>query len=178
MAYVAVSDTAQTSISVYLADMDATYPTSDRVCDWYLNGTFYGSVNLYAYASSGGFYTFYGLTAGTRYTITALVYTASWTATFTGTATTRAPTFAWTYPKISGGNFNLTADEWNRLWDAIETRLGYSYYHTRAYPGNTFTATMYNQAVNAIGKGTTVSIGDTITASLMNALVTNVNNMV
>lgn len=85
--------------------------------------------------------------------------------------------FSWTYAKTKGGTFNLTADEWNGLWDAIEIRLGRSYSHTRAYRGDTFTAAMYNEAVDAIGKGTRVSRGDEITATLMNALVTNVNNM-
>lgn len=274
MAYVAVSGTTETTIAVYLAGMDTTYATSDRICEWRLNGITYGSVWLSAYASAGGYYTFTGLTPGARYTITAYVYTTLWATTFTGTATTnsvqhtspyitsftvsqtaegshyatcscrvsslesgatykievmsssgvwwekasgsalasfsttieldeyktysvritvtnytgyydtytttvmmKVKPFAWTYPKISGGNFNLTAAEWNGLWDAIEARLGRSYSHTRAYYGDTFTATMYNQAVNAIGRGTTVSRGDTITAALMNALVTYVNSM-
>jgi hypothetical protein len=85
--------------------------------------------------------------------------------------------FAWTYPKVAGGKFNLTAAEWNGLWTAIEANLGRSYSHTKAVAGNTFTAAMYNQAVDAIGKGTKVSKGGTITAALMNALVTNVNKM-
>lgn len=274
MAYVAIRSISETTISVYLADLDTTYPTSDRTCEWRLNGISYGSVPLYAYASSGGSYTFSGLNPETQYAITAYVYTTTWTASFTGSATTnavqhtrpsitsftvtqtaegsryatcacrvtslesgatykievqssngtwwekasgsayssfsttidldeyktysvrltvtnypgysdtytttvtmRAKPFAWTYPKTSGGSFNLTAAEWNGLWDAIETRLGRSYSHTRAYYGDTFTATMYNQAVNAIGRGTTVSRGDTITAALMNALVTYVNSM-
>lgn len=274
MAYVEVTGTTQTSISVRLSGMDTTYPTNDRTCDWYIGGKYDGSTKLYAYASSGGTYTFRGLTAGTRYTIMAYVYTSSWTTTFTGNATTDAPQhyapnitsfsveqnyegshtaictcrvsnlesgatykievrsssgvwwektsgnastfftewieldeyitysvrltitnyvgyvdtytttvtmkakpFAWTYAKTSGGTFNLTADEWNGLWDAIENRLGHSYSHTRAYYGNTFTAEMYNQAIYAMGRWNTVSRGDTITAKLMNDLVTYVNSM-
>lgn len=93
------------------------------------------------------------------------------------TESTYIADFAWTYEKNSGKKFNLTAAEWNGLWDAIEERLGRSYSHTRAYSGNTFTAAMYNEAVYAIGRGTTVSKGDKITAKLMNELVANVNNM-
>lgn len=138
-----------------------------------------------AYSTSSSV-TFSGLASGvTNYSVRCGIYDDSGYSTQLAyltlydvyTESPRIPDFAWTYAKTSGGRFNLTAAEWNGLWDAIELRLGRSYSHTRAYVGNTFTAAMYNEAVNAIGRGATVSRGDTITAALMNALVTNVNRM-
>lgn len=273
MADVSIETLTATSITARLADLDTTYPTADRSCDWYLDGVYKGGMTLGAYASQSASIRFSGLTPGTQYTVKAVVYAPGWAQSYafyaypmtphltptivsfsatqfsagshyascvirlgnledsatytikarvsggswytkeTGYATTSFTStiefdayttyevrltvtnatgytaeetvdldmtvepFAWTYPKTKGGAFNLTAEEWNGLWIAIEERKGYMPSHTIAYPGNTFTAAMYKQAVDAIGAGTQVSPGDTITAALMNELVTNVNNM-
>lgn len=105
---------------------------------------------------------------------------------------TRPKYFYWTYAKNSGGTFNLTAIEWNTLTANINqvrvykglteykgaTNLGF----TMAFKGNSFTAAMYNQAVEAIqeisGYGaflSYVSPGDTIYASHLNNLVSELN---
>lgn len=114
--------------------------------------------------------------------------------TNSGTITTeeedRPTLFEWTYGKNKDGNFNLTASEWNRLTEKInEMRefLGISNYSfTKAVKGESFTATMYNEARKAIqGMGydagyyiPTVSKGDTITAYTMNILVSELNSAI
>ena len=101
-------------------------------------------------------------------------------------AAVRPSNFSWTYTKTQGGNFNLTAAEWNSLTARINAFREYkglsSYSFTYAYKGNDFTAVMYNQAVNAIkgisGYGSylyTVSSGDTVTAAGLNALRDELN---
>lgn len=84
--------------------------------------------------------------------------------------------FAWTYAKVQYGDWNLTAQEWNELWDAICTRKGANLSQTLAISGDDFTATIYNEAATAL-QLSTVSRGDTITAALMNGLVTKVNSI-
>lgn len=108
------------------------------------------------------------------------VYNSASVSSFTATADRTVNlyyTFAWTYAKTKGGDWNLTATEWNNLIDFVNDQRSSDYSFTSAVKGNTFTATMYNQMVSAIGAGTTVSKGQVITAALMNALVTNANNM-
>ena len=101
-------------------------------------------------------------------------------------AAVRPSDFSWTYTKTKGGNFNLTAAEWNTLTARINAFRAYKglsdYSFTYAYKGNDFTATMDNQAVNAIkgisGYGSylsTVSSGDTVTAVGLNLLRDELN---
>lgn len=90
--------------------------------------------------------------------------------------------FAWTKEKVQGGEWNLTATEWNGLTafiNARRTALGKDQYtFTTAKKGETFTAQMYNEAVEAIGDGSTVIPWQAITAKLMNDIVTFANAMV
>lgn len=113
-------------------------------------------------------------------TIPNCVYDGASVSSFTATANRTVDLyyiFKWTYAKTKGAEFNLTATEWNNLIDFVNDQRSSDYSFTKAVKGNTFTAAMYNQMVSAIGAGTTVSKGQVITAALMNALVTNANNM-
>jgi hypothetical protein len=94
--------------------------------------------------------------------------------------------FSWTYPKISGQPFNLTANEWNSFTSKINDFRNYkglsNYSFTAAVSGNPFTAAMYNQARLAIqgisgygGYIPTVSSGQQITAYMLNILVSELN---
>lgn len=100
--------------------------------------------------------------------------------------TVRPDDFSWTYSKEKGGKFNLTAIEWNALAERINEFRAYkgldNYSFNTAYSGNKYMAYMYNQARLAIqgisGYGTyipTVSSGETITADMMNTLVSELN---
>ena len=101
-------------------------------------------------------------------------------------AAKRPNNFAWTYAKTQGGDFNLTASEWNALTSRINAFRAYknlsNYSFTTAYYDDDFTATIYNQARLAIqgisGYGTyipTVVSGQDITAYMMNTLVSELN---
>ena len=99
-------------------------------------------------------------------------------------------TFSWTYAKTQGGGFNLTATEWNNFTSRINEEREYlglsAYSFTKAVKGNDFTASMYNQAVNAIkgmGGGAggyiyTVSKGDSVTAYHLNQIVAELNSAI
>src|SRR5690606_13086004 len=80
---------------------------------------------------------------------------SGWSTTITAkTPAERPSNYYWTYSKYSGGNFNLTADEWNKFTariNAFRTYKGWSNFDfDYAYRGNAFTAKMYNDARNAI----------------------------
>lgn len=108
------------------------------------------------------------------------VYNSASTSSFTATTNKTVNLyylFAWTYAKTKGVEFNLTATEWNNLIAFVNAQRTSNYSFTTAVKGNSFTAAIYNEMVNAIGVGTTVSKGDIITAALMNQLVANANNM-
>ena len=132
-----------------------------------------------------------GLTPGTSYTLYGYAqagngsYYPAGSATFTTLADNPRPSnFSWTYPKVSGGNFNLTATEWNSFTARINAFRTYksisSYSFTSAISGNSFTATMFNQARTAISAmnssvPSAVSSGGTVYASGLNSLVSALN---
>lgn len=101
-------------------------------------------------------------------------------------AKVRPDKFQWTYPKVQGGDFHLTAAEWNAFTANINAMR--EYYSLSPYPfsaaqtGSDFTAGHYNQARQAIqdidGYGTyipTVRTGDAVTADVMNTIVNELN---
>ncbi len=101
-------------------------------------------------------------------------------------AKVRPDKFQWTYPKVQGGDFHLTAAEWNAFTANINAMRDYyslsPYSFSTAQAGNDFTAGHYNQARQAIqdidGYGTyipTVRTGDAVTADVMNTIVSELN---
>ncbi|WP_341323357.1 hypothetical protein NSQ62_07755 [Solibacillus sp. FSL H8-0523] len=102
------------------------------------------------------------------------------------TPKSRPTDFNWTYAKNSGGNFNLTATEWNNLCVKINAFREYkglgSYTFTTAITGQPFTYNHYNQARNAINSMNTNippyrNQNDTIYASEINQLRTSLNSI-
>lgn len=113
----------------------------------------------------------------------------SYNVTVTYTVVPRKPPyFYWTYPKWSGGDFNLTAGEWNSLMESINAyrvyKLGESgrVSYTSAYAGYLFYYYMFNEAVNMIARiNASVppirSSGDDIYASYLNRLQDALNEI-
>ena len=98
----------------------------------------------------------------------------------------RPNNFSWTNPKVQGGNFNLTATEWNNFAERVNEFREYQnlqrFNFTPAIPNNQFTANMYNQVRVAIqeinGYGAfipTVSSGGQISAYMLNIIVSELN---
>ena len=81
MAYISVVSTTETSIRVQMAGLQTEYPNSDRVCSWYLDGSYKGITTLSGGISSGGAYTFSGLKPGTGYTISVSITAPGWEST-------------------------------------------------------------------------------------------------
>lgn len=137
--------------------------------------------------------TFTGLNQGHSYNIKAQAYfhyngTDFWSYSIretNATTTSRPSNFGWDTSKSSGSNFNLTASEWNRLTSKINEFRAYkglsSYSFTTASTGANFTATIFNQARNAIADMNTSSLpgttgtGSTVNASNLNALRDTLN---
>lgn len=101
----------------------------------------------------------------------------------------RPSTFSWTYPKIKGQDFKLTAKEWNDLCNNINQMLIYkgktTKQFTQAITGNDFKADHWNECKNAIrndlGYPSYIAThwqGDSVLASDMNLIVDCLNSIV
>lgn len=107
MAYIDLVSTSESTITVQMAGLDSGYLVSDRTCDWYIDGSYDGSVRLGAGITSGGRYTFRGLDSDTRYSLMAVITAPSVGGeyTFSGNATTDPPLIQidpWTWSASNG----------------------------------------------------------------------------
>ena len=182
----------ENSLTINVEEVEDYYDS--YTITWYQDGVHLSS------SSSRTSYTFDELDAGTDYTISVLVncedgiYTISLGTVFTTLdKEERPPYFNWTdydgqTKPVRNATFIVMADAWNGLTNNInEVRIYYNhdeYAFTTAYPGRDFKATMYNQAVEAIQEIdngdygyylSTVESGDSITAKLLNDLVSELN---
>lgn len=188
-----VSNPATTSdtIDIEIGNMDGNW---DYVLVW-KNSNQSDSKKLYQTDWNSGQrrVTFTGLSQGVSYNFKAQSV-FNWNSTdlwsysireINVTTTSRPANFSWDSSKSAGSDFNLTASEWNRLTSRINDFRRYkglsNYSFTTASTGATFTATIFNQARNAIadmrtmGLPGTKSAGNTITASDLNALRDTLN---
>ena len=147
-------------------------------------------------------YSFLGLSPSTTYYIGCYIWVPSMptpvtlqTVSYTTSANPRPAYFSWDYnpttgtsDKIQGQPFDLKATEWNNFTaniNAVRQYKNYSYYwFTQAQQGVRFTAAYFNEAVDAINamlpqfnQLPRVSSGDTITAYLMNIIVSRLNSI-
>ncbi|MBW3113014.1 fibronectin type III domain-containing protein [Bacillus sp. MCCB 382] len=101
----------------------------------------------------------------------------------------RPSDWSWYTPKTSGGNFNITAGEWNSFTNRInDYRLykGFPYYNfTTATSGLSFTASKFNEACSAISAmnpptvpPSSKSIDDIIYATYINRLRDSINSII
>ena len=126
------------------------------------------------YSVSGSFY----CPPGTR-TFYAYGQTMDYTYYSAGSYTITIPdySFAWDVPKTVGSS-TITAAEWVSLIYFIEDKVG-SFDCDYPVEGQTLSALMYNQLINAMGASSSylVSAGQAITAAKLNLLVTLANNL-
>ncbi len=152
----------------------------------------------YSYQRTGDYLLVAGLEPDTEYQFYCRVFKNGYSAS-SGTLyiTTNAPprpnNFSWTYAKTSGGNFNLTASEWNSFTSRINEFRNYKgladYSFNSAITGFDFSAqNNFNQAVNALSAlsayftgGNTIpstkSQGNNILASYLTNLVNAMNSI-
>lgn len=104
----------------------------------------------------------------------------------TSASSSRPSTFSWTYSKTSGGDFKVSADEWNAFANNINlvrTYKGLSTIgFTSASVGMNFYASMFNQAISAINDMISIGIAfkntnDNIVANEFNSLVSTLNSI-
>lgn len=198
MAAIGIGNTTTTSISCYLYDLDTSYSNGTRLIYWYLNGILTDATYLAPQVYSGGDVTFNNLASGTLYSISAVVYYNYNGSSYEGSVTlpvvyaqtlaARPPFYYWTYSKVKGGAFNLTATEWNNLTaniNAVRNYKGLLFYNfTTAYRGYQLTANMYNECIYAIGGMMSYNIasycvysGNPVTADSLNLLVNLINSI-
>lgn len=146
-----------------------------------------------AYGSSVN-YTYTGLSPQTTYALTCRAYDAQQNTSSLSvprTVTTggaRPSNYIWSTTKTSGGNFNLSAAEWNGLLVRINAFRVYkglsAYSFSLANTGASFQAVLFNQAVTAINamgppvnSPNIVTSGSNVFASQLNGLVSSLNSI-
>ena len=205
MAYLELVDYDTTYLAVCVAGLDSSYSRDDRYIEWEIDGRSSGSGSLSAGDTCSSAQYFISLSPSTTYYISATIYYSSTptsgvdsSATVSGSFTTdsepepepepRPAYFSWDTSKTSGGNFNLTASEWNALMtniNSVRSWLGQTAYAWQsAQSGDIFTASDYNTAVRAIrsmsefsGSLSTVSSGSKVYASQLNDLRDAINSV-
>lgn len=78
MAYVSIVSTSSNSVTAKLAGLTTSYSASDRRLEWYVDGSYRAYRNLSGGISESPSQTFYNLSPGTTYTITAVVSAPNW----------------------------------------------------------------------------------------------------
>lgn len=122
MAYIGVTSTTESKISVRLYGLDTSYEKSDRVCTWYLNGSWKGTSTLGGKVSSGGSFTFSGLSSGTEYNIDVSITAPGWSRVveLSTSATTDEPEIEpWSWSKSNG---SASASQTSAAYSAINNR--------------------------------------------------------
>ncbi|UNK19284.1 fibronectin type III domain-containing protein [Paenibacillus sp. N3/727] len=154
----------------------------------YLNGN-----HVQTSYSSNGNYTFTGLQPDTNYTlgvkaVDSAGQSSSMVTYSVRTKKARPTNFDWDAPKVSGGDFNITAVEWNKLAAKINEFRFYknmsNYSFTRVTTGMDFKATYYNDVINVINSmnpstalPSSKSAGDSILASDINRIRNSLNSI-
>jgi hypothetical protein len=106
------------------------------------------------------------------------------------TQSTLPSPLAWT-DRSSGQNFNLTAKEWNDMtskinaWRKYQNSSATTINFPVAFSGNDLTASMFNQAVNAITAlnppylpAAIVGVGETVTATKINRISDSLDSLI
>ena len=201
------SGSSNTTLSVYVAGLDSAYRW-DVLLTVYYNGSLVDQqwANVSVGSSTSDVVTFTGLTSGTQYLVCIedLQYYLNgswisaggdWSARFStggsgGSSGGEPGTFSWTYPKVAGEPFNITADEWNGLYDHINTVRTYkglsAFDFLYVQPEDNFRAIHWNDAMDAcknamdrindsVFEDSKVNPGDPVSASELNWLALAVN---
>lgn len=182
-------------------EIDVTWDASDAHSGLSYFRVYRSSGGVEAYNTvSGGVsrsHTLTGLVKDTTYTIWVRAYDSAGNYVDSSSKTVitqsgRPDDWKWTTAqntsgyKISGGAFRMGNDEWNnftsRINDFLQYKLGTTTTFTQAYQGSQFTATMFNQAKNAIGGMAPTGIadkvkGDKVNASDFNTLMDKLNSL-
>lgn len=211
-----VSDPS-TQIAVRLRGLDTSYSEDDWKVYWYLHNPSLSGTTLVdsgyedvpAGDSSSSTITFSNLTPETTYNVECRIryyvdgsLSTKWVyldgITTEAQSSTRPDYFEWDTPKISGGTFNITADEWCNLLNninSVRVYKGYSEISSTSdssaiarfyYPskGDRILASMYNQCIYAFDNmgllnysSYRVLSGDVITADCINFLRDIINDV-
>lgn len=197
MAYINVLSTTERSIRVNVGGLQEEYASADRVCTWYLNGDYKGTSWLGAHVSSGGAFTFSGLSPGTWYSIDVSIEGNDWgftvdLSTSEMTDEHRVYPWSWWSSIVSGGEIQISASEWNafcsrinevRVYAAYPQLPSYGAFET-AFSGSPISASIVNHAIWAIRAMNPpitppreVSPGQKVTADFFISLKNALNSM-
>jgi len=148
------------------------------------NGTYRSATTTFRGLQAGTEYSFYAKArknAGGRIVLIPTIYVT--------TKRSRPSNFDWDVAKVQGGNFNITASEWNRLQNKVNEFRLYKGLDkltnlTNVSRNETFTAEHFNKIVRALHTlypsmtpPYQVSVGDDITANKINLLKNSLNSV-
>ena len=186
--YVSITSISKTNNSITMSF--SAYDAHSGVSGFYvyLNDSHRTTV----YGTSGT-YTYNGLQSGITYKVSVKAFDAYGNVSSEDyrniqTSSSRPSNFEWTFQKTSGGEFNITASEWNVFLNKINQFREYKnltqYNFTSASSDDIFYAYMFNQAVQAISAmnppvspPSTRSSGDEIYASYFTQLKNSLNSI-
>lgn len=182
MASFGIVNTTTTSITVTVSELATGY-ASTRDFFWYMDGALKGQTLGVTPNNTSVSYTYRNLNPGEYYDLRVDIYkgdTDSLLTWFETGGQTQDESFEWDYAgctasgtpiagdkKSSNYRVYVSAAEWNRLVDRVNSTKGTSISHVS--PGTRISASIVNRVANALG-ARTVSAGDYITASFFNNL--------
>lgn len=122
MAYIGIVSSTTNSVKVRLYGLDTGYAGSDRICTWYLNGSRKGTSRLGAKVSSGGDFTFTGLSSGSSYDVLVSITAPGWPSSveLDSSIETDSPSIApWSWTSSNG---SASATQTKAAYNAILSR--------------------------------------------------------
>ena len=148
MAKVSVTNKTNTSMDLWVGELDTSYAGSTRTVYWYIDGDYVGSVEIVNGAGRSKSFRATGLSPGTSYSVEAVVENAAGETLFQGSATASTT-------GSSGGGGGGEADTrlaevspWS--WSGANSSSGHAAEATAAQTGDFYDALRGNKPVSAM----------------------------
>lgn len=189
MASISLSNRTDTTLTVRITGLQASYTGNARTCKWFADDVRKGSMVLANEITTSQNFTISGLKANTTYDVRAEIDASGWTNTVyvqpVSFTTDKSPIepFSWSYAATYAFNHKglastLTADEWNSLVDKVEEIFpSWNGYAARAYLGDIITASKFNVIARKVGYNT-FSKGDILYGYYFMQLMDAVNDCI
>ena len=189
MAYINLLSSSETSLRCNVSGLQTDYNGAARSIYWYLDGQYKSRVSLANLVSSGGAYTFSGLSPGARYYVscTITIDTGAWETNLGDYFTTDSRVIPkpnkWSWSSSNGPEYNASASQTSRAYSAAAGRgylsdFSYLVWNDLCAKVNeirSFVGTPWNSEYASYYATQMTSSNRSVTAARMNSLRYNVN---